>query len=110
MAWLVHEGRVLATLEMPDTRSARRRGLLGRGHLDGALLLSRTRSVHTFGMRFPIDAAQCDGDLGVLRVVTLVPNRVLWPVRGARAVVEAEAGAFAHWAVGPGDQLEVRGA
>lgn len=109
MAWLVHEGRVLATLEVPDSRSGRRRGLLGRSGIDGALLLPRTRSVHTIGMRFTIDAAQCDADLRVLRVVALPPNRLLRPVRGGRAVVEAEAGAFARWSVAVGDRLEVRG-
>jgi uncharacterized membrane protein (UPF0127 family) len=109
MAWLVHEGRVLATLEVPADRRGRRRGLLGRRAIDGAMLLRPVRSVHTVGMGFPIDAAQCDSDLRVLRVVTLPPNRVLRPVRGARAVVEAEAGAFARWSVGPGDLLEVQG-
>lgn len=109
MAWLVHDGRVLATLEVPEGRRGRRRGLLGRAGVEGALLLAPVRSVHTMGMRFPIDAAQCDADLRVLRVVRLTPNRVLRPVRGARAVVEAEAGAFARWAVRPGDLLEVRG-
>jgi uncharacterized membrane protein (UPF0127 family) len=109
MAWLVHEGRVLATLEVPEGHRGRRRGLLGRSGIDGAMLLAPTRSVHTVGMRFPIDAAQCDADLRVLRVVTLPPNRVLRPVRGARAVVEAEAGAFARGSIRPGDCLEVRG-
>lgn len=109
MAWLVHDGRVLATLEVPPDRRGRRRGLLGRRGVDGAMLLRPVRSVHTLGMTFPIDAAQCDADLRILRVVTLPPNRVLCPVRGVRAVVEAEAGAFARWSVGPCDLLEVRG-
>jgi len=109
VAWLVHDGRVLASLELPEGRSGRRRGLLGRSGIDGALLLSPARSVHTVGMRFAIDAAQCDADLRVLRIVTLPPNRVLLPVRGARAVVEAEAGAFSRWSVGPGARLEVHG-
>ena len=109
MAWLVHDGRVLATLEVADSRRGRRQGLLGRAGIDGALLLRPARSVHPVGMHFAIDAAQCDAELRVLRVVTLPPNRLLLPVRGARAVVEAEAGTFAAWAIGPGDQLEVRG-
>lgn len=109
MAWLVHDGRVLATLEVPERRVERRRGLLGRPGIEGALLLRPVRSVHTVGMRFAIDAAQCDADLRVLRIVTMPPNRVLRPVRGVRAVVEAEAGAFARWSVVPGDCLEVRG-
>ena len=61
VAWLLRDGDVLASLEVAATRSARRRGLLGRDHLEGALLLERTRSVHTLGMRFPIDVAFLDG-------------------------------------------------
>ena len=109
MAWLVHEDRVLATLEEPEGRGGRRRGLLGRTGIEGALLLRPVRSVHTVGMRFAIDAAQCDADMRVLRIVTMSPNRLLRPVRGARVVVEAEAGAFSRWSIGPGDRLEVRG-
>jgi uncharacterized protein len=109
MAWLVHDGRVLATLEVADTRSRRSRGLLGRSGIDGALLLRPTRSIHTLGMRFAIDAAFCDDDFRVVRIATLRPNRLTLPVRSARAVVEAEAGMFARWGVAPGDQLEVRG-
>jgi len=109
VAWLVHDGRVLATLEVAPDRRARRRGLLGRSGIDGALLLRPARSVHTVGMRFSIDAAQCDADLRILRVVTLAPNRLLRPLRGVHAVVEAEAGTFARWSLGVGDRLEVRG-
>lgn len=108
MSWLVCDGRVLASLEVADGRRARRRGLLGRDGVDGAVLLRPCRSVHTLGMRFPVDAAFCDRDLVVLRVVTVRRNRVTRAVLRANAVVEAEAGSFARWGVGPGDRLEVR--
>ena len=39
---------------------SRRRGLLGRDHVDGVLVLRPCRQVHTFGMQFPIDVAFCD--------------------------------------------------
>jgi uncharacterized protein len=109
MAWLVHDGRVLATLEVADTMARRGRGLLGRDGIDGALLLRRVRSVHTVGMRFAIDAAFCDNDLRVVRITTLSPNRLALPSRSARVVIEAEAGMFARWGVTTGDTLEVRG-
>ena len=97
---------VLASLEVADTRSARRTGLLGRDSLDGALLLVPARSVHSLRMRFPIDVAWLDGDLTVLRTATLRPWRVTRPVVRARSVVEAEAGSFARWGLQVGDQLE----
>jgi uncharacterized membrane protein (UPF0127 family) len=108
MAWLLREGEVLASLELAEGRRARSRGLLGRDGLDGALLLERTRSVHTVGMRFPIDVAVCDGDLVVLRTRCLPPGRVTLPVRHGRQVIEAEAGSFARWELAAGDRLEVR--
>ncbi len=100
---------MLASLEVAQTRRARTRGLLGRDGVDGALLLRPARSVHTVGMRFPIDVAFCDGDLRVIRLVTMSRHRVSLPVWRARAVVEAEAGAFARWNLQPGHQLEVKG-
>jgi uncharacterized membrane protein (UPF0127 family) len=108
MAWLLRDGEVLASLEVADTRSARRRGLLGRDAVEGALLLRPTRAVHTLGMRFPIDVAWCDRDLVVLRTATLGRHRLSRPVLRARAVVEAEAGSFARWGLQVGDPLELR--
>jgi uncharacterized membrane protein (UPF0127 family) len=109
VAWLVRDGKVLATLEVADSWRARTRGLLGRDAVDGAILLRPARSVHTFRMRFPIDVAFVDGSLRVLRVVHLRPGRLTRPVWRARGVIEADAGAFAEWDLRPGDQLEVRG-
>lgn len=101
-------GKVLASLEVADGRAARRRGLTGREGFEGALLLRPCRSVHTFGMRFPLDVAFCDEDLVVLRVARVARNRVTAPVLGSAAVLEAEAGSFERWGVEPGTQLEVR--
>jgi len=109
VAWLLREGEVLASLEVAPTRRARARGLLGRDGIDGALMLSPSRSVHTLGMRFAIDVAFCDGELRVLRVVTMPRYRLSRPMWRARSVIEAEAGAFARWNLRPGDQLEVKG-
>lgn len=80
---------------VPETRRERMRGLIGRDglHPDEALLLERTRSVHTFGMRFPISAALLDRD-GVIRaIVNMVPRRLLLPRPGVRDVLEASPGA-----------------
>lgn len=108
MAWLVCGDRVIASLEIASSRRGRRKGLSGRDGIEGAMLLERTRSVHTFGMRFGIDVAHCDADLRVLRVATMRPNRVGRCLLSARYVVEAEAGSFQRWGVAPGAELEVR--
>jgi uncharacterized protein len=110
MAWLLREGEVLASLEVARSRRGRAKGLLGRDGIEGALLLPATRSVHTFGMRFPIDVALCEdeGDLVVVRVVRMARWRMSRPSLRARTVIEAEAGAFARWNLRPGDRLEVK--
>ena len=66
MTWLLRDGDVLAAAEVAEAFGGRARGLLGRSRLRGAMVLPRTRSVHTFGMRFAIDVAFCDRDLVVL--------------------------------------------
>jgi hypothetical protein len=108
MAWLLRDGEVLASLEIADTRATRRRGLLGRDGIEGALLLRPARSVHSFGMRFPLDVAWCDRELRVLRVTRLPRQRLTRAVLRSHAVIEAEAGSFASWGLVPGDQLELR--
>ena len=108
MPWLMREDKVLATLEVADSFSSRLHGLLGRDGVEGALLLRPAKSVHSFGMRFPIDVAFCTKDLVVLRTLRLPPQRLCRPCLRAACVVEAEAGAFERWQLRPGDRLEVR--
>lgn len=111
MPWLLRDGEVLASVETATTHRERRRGLLGRDHVDGVLRLP-ARSVHTFGMRMAIDVALCE-PIGtdayrVVRVLTLPPGRLTRPSRHASVVFEAEAGAFRSWGVAADDVLEVR--
>jgi uncharacterized membrane protein (UPF0127 family) len=106
--WLLRDDEVLASLEMATSMAERSRGLLGRDGIEGALLLRPARSVHTVGMRFDLDVAFCDAELVVLDTVTMARWRLGLPRRGARCVLEAEAGAFERWRLRPGDRLEVR--
>jgi uncharacterized membrane protein (UPF0127 family) len=96
---------VLASVEVAESLRARTRGLLGRDGIDGVLLLRPAKSVHTLGMRFPIDVAFCDADLTVLAVRHLARNRITAPVWKASCVIEAEAGTFDEWRLRPGDRL-----
>jgi uncharacterized membrane protein (UPF0127 family) len=109
MAWLVHDGTVLASLERADSLRRRTIGLLGRHEFDGALLIARTKSVHTIGMKFPIDVAFCDDDLRIIRIVTMRQRRVSKIAFGASCAIETEAGRFRHWRIEAGDQLEIHG-
>ena len=107
MPWLVRDNEVLASLELADGRAARRKGLLGRDDFDGVLRL-KARSVHTVGMRFPIDVAMCDSGGVVRKVLTMRPWRVSILRPAASVVYEARAGTFRAWKLRPGDVLEVR--
>ena len=77
--------------------SARAR-LLGLARLDraavpegAALLVPRTRSVHTFGMRFALELTWLDAAESVVRVDPAVPPRRVRACRRARAVIERPA-------------------
>ncbi|MFF4538226.1 DUF192 domain-containing protein [Streptomyces aureus] len=97
-------------LEVAGTARARRRGLLGRTGIEGALLLTPASSVHTFGMRFAIDVAYLDRSSRVLAVRTMRPGRLGLPRPRARRVLEAEAGAMERWGVRRGARILVQGA
>lgn len=71
------------------------------------MILQPAFVVHTFGMQFRIDVAFCDRDLRVLAVRTVGRNRLTRPRLRSRSVVEASAGAFAHWGVAVGSVLGI---
>lgn len=108
MPWLVSDTRVLASVEVARTRRDRRRGLLGRDHLEGGLIIEHCAWVHTIGMRFALDVAHVDARGTVLRTTRMAPHRIGIPVRRATTVIEAEAGAFARWGLAAGTVVEVR--
>ena len=80
--------RVIFTLSLLE----RARGLLGRSPswlgAGGLLVLAPCRSVHTFGMRHPLDIAFIDGDGHVLKALSGMPPRRMTGCRGARIVIE----------------------
>ncbi|MEU9999003.1 DUF192 domain-containing protein [Streptomyces sp. NPDC050848] len=94
-------------LEIAASYRARRRGLLGRDGIEGALLITPTNSIHTFGMRFAIDVAYLDRNLTVLDVVTMRPGRLGMLRPRGRHVLEAEGGAMAGWGLRKGARVTV---
>jgi hypothetical protein len=87
---------------------ARLVGLLGRAGLagGGGMVLEPCDSVHTAFMRFPIDVVVLSPEGDVLRVVPdMGPWRLLWPVGGARAVVELPSGTIARTGTAIGDRV-----
>ena len=86
---------------------SRMRGLLGRSELrpGEGLLLRPASAIHTFFMRFPIDAVFLDRDW---RVVGIAGDVAPWRTagrKGAKAVLELPAGESARRGLRPGDLL-----
>ncbi len=79
-------------LEVPIAEGplARALGLawLDRQRAGPGLLIPRCRSVHTFGMRFPLDLLFLDGELRLLMARAGVPPRRVVGCRRAAAVLE----------------------
>jgi uncharacterized protein len=92
---------------VPATRRGRMRGLLGRSELPRGegMLLRGVSSIHTFFMRFVIDAVFLDRDLTVVAVRSEVPPwRVVSRPR-AWAVLELSAGEGERRGIRPGKRL-----
>jgi uncharacterized protein len=98
---LLVDGQLLAEVMITETAAEQRKGLLGRDTIDGAMFFPGITSVHTIGMKFPIDVAHIGAHGEVLRTTTMRRWRVGRTVRRASGVLEARAGAFALWGVRP---------
>jgi hypothetical protein len=104
--------RLLPRVWRASSAWERLRGLLGRAPLkaDEALLIEPCSSVHTFGMRYPIDLAYLDRDGRVLRIVPRVRPLRLSARPGARATLEMAPGAAEAIGLRAGQRLEWRDA
>ncbi|MDP9331549.1 MAG: DUF192 domain-containing protein [Actinomycetota bacterium] len=103
---LVGPDGVAWTVDVPESWRERTRGLIGARALGPhhAMLLERCRSVHTFGMRLPIDVVFLDRDLLVVDVRRVDPGRLTLPRLRARHVLECAA----DTRLGPGDRFSPR--
>jgi uncharacterized membrane protein (UPF0127 family) len=103
-------GRVVCErCTVADRPLTRLRGLLGRRELPNGegLLLRPAPSIHTWFMRFPIDAVFLSADFEVLSVRSELPAWRMAGGRGARAVLELAAGEAARRGVTSGSRLRV---
>jgi len=89
-----HVGQI--RVRIAATRRERRRGLLRLTAIspNQGLLLVDCRSIHTIGMRFPIDAVLLDRRFRVLAIVPMPPGRLLLPRPGVRHILEVAPGAL----------------
>ena len=100
-------GPVCERCRVAESPLRRMKGLLGRAELPSGegLLLRPASSIHTFFMRFPIDAVFLDRELVVRRVVPrLKPARLAVALR-SHAVLELPAGECERRGLVSGDRL-----
>lgn len=93
------DGRSIARVKMAWSFKDRCVGLIRRGALDveEGLLLIPGGSIHTLGMRFPIDVVFLDRGLRILGLLNhMVPWRFALAPVGTRYVLELQAGRIAQ--------------
>lgn len=104
------DGRVVCErCKLADGMFVRMKGLLGRAELprEQGILLRPASSIHTWFMRFPIDAVFLDRELRVTRVAAELPPWRLAARRGSRSVLELAAGEAARRGVREGERLRI---
>jgi uncharacterized membrane protein (UPF0127 family) len=110
--WNETKGTVVAAnIRLADNLWTRFWGLMGRRALPAgeALHIQPCSSVHTFFMRFAMDAIFLDKEARVVRVVPdMKPFRAAVGGKGAHSVIEMVAGAAALTGVEAGDTLIFR--
>jgi uncharacterized protein len=106
----VTRGNALCVGELADRPLRRMRGLIGRQGLPAGegMLLTPAPGIHTYFMRFPIDALFLDRDLRVVDIVEQLPPWRMASKWKARAVLELAAGETARCGVEVGDVLALR--
>ncbi|HOA84894.1 MAG: DUF192 domain-containing protein [Clostridiales bacterium] len=110
---ITKEGRIiLENVRVAGSFFSRLSGLMMKKSLggDGGLLLVPCRQIHTFMMRFPIDAVFLSREQEIVHIERgLVPGRMTPYVKDAWSVLEAPAGFAAESRLSVGDRLRFEG-
>ena len=97
--------KMFLNVYIADTFWTRLVGWLGKDTAgeDGLLILP-CNSVHTFLMKFPIDVVFLNfKNQVIITHENVVPNKMIWPVKEAKCVLELPAGTTARLAIKSGD-------
>lgn len=100
---------IVEDMQIADTFFSRLKGLLGTNSLPlgRGLVIRPCNSVHTWGMRYPLDVLFVDKNNVVLKVVCgMSPGRIAWCTKSAY-VVELPAGTVVKANIEQGDSLRL---
>ena len=104
-------GTLLAScVRIADSFTARLVGLLGTSVLDSGdgMWLVPGNSIHTFGMRFPIDVVMLSRSSSVVELRKAVrPFSIVWPNFRARSILELPLHTIANTRTECGDWLQI---
>ena len=107
---LTRENLLCSRAVEADSFGRRALGMMFRkawGEADG-FLLAPCGSIHTFGMRMPIDVCFLDADMNILKTVSsLRPWRLAHGGSKAQKTLELPAGALNRASAKPGDRLHI---
>lgn len=115
VAWVrVHSGErrdtvVCSRCQVADTPLRRLRGLLGRSGLSPGegILLQPAPAIHTWFMRFPIDAVFVDRELQVVGISERLRPWRFARAKGAHSVIELAAGEVSRAGIAEGDSVSL---
>ena len=87
----------------------RLKGLLGKREMNEneALILTPCKGIHTFFMKFPIDAVFIDKKYSIVWLTSLAPNRLSSFYFNAKSVIEFPAGCIQKWNLKIGEILNI---
>lgn len=107
---LSKENMLLDNVMIANSFFSRLKGLLGKSSLNHGegILIKPCNSIHTMGMKFPIDVAFLDDSYTVIFIMEEVGRGKFSPiVKYSKYVIEARAGTFKAKGLELGDVIEV---
>lgn len=96
--------------KMADTYFSRMIGLLGRPDMQSldALILTPCNSIHTFGMKFPIDVLFLDSEYKICHLISNMKNRRISKISlKSKYVIELHTGSVDALMLQKGDQIQI---
>lgn len=111
--WISNKHIKIATkVHMADSFFKRLKGWMGKTHIEDneALILSPCSSIHTFGMRHPIDVLFLDKENAIIFLINNMSPWKISPIKkSATKVVELKNGTIDRYNLEVSDSISING-